>query len=100
MKKEKGLLLLGSKKYEDYMALYDVIKEEKYIQLDHSKKQTDWVHGGKPAYSLTNTGNGFIFLDERTGKKIELDYCEASTIRALLKLQDTDGATFNYIKVK
>lgn len=100
MKQEKGLLLLGSKKYEDYMALYDVKKEEKYIQLDYSKKQVEWTHGGKPAYSLTNTGNGFVFIDEHTGKRIEMDYCEASAIRALLKLEDTDGATFNYMKVK
>lgn len=99
-KPEFGLLLLGSKKYKDYMALYDVIKAKKYIELRYSPKQSDWCHPGKPAYSLTNTGNGLIFTDEKTGEALNLDYSQAAALRALLKLEDTDGSTFNYIKVK
>lgn len=99
-KPEFGLLLLGSKKYKDYMALYDVSKAKEYIELRYSPKQSDWNYPGKPAYSLTNTGNGLVFTDEKTGTTLDLDYCQAAALRALLKLEDTDGSTFNYIKNK
>lgn len=98
-KPEFGLLLLGSKKYDDYMALYDVSKSKEYIELRYSPKQSDWCHPRKPAYSLTNTGNGLVFIDEKTGDTLKLDYCQASALRALLKLHDTDGSTFTYNKV-
>ena len=106
MKKEKGLLILGSKKYPDCTSVYDVkMKDFRYnyfhkVLLKYSHVDGGWSKPGNKAYSLTSDGNGFIFKDHWTNTEIKLDYSQADALRALLKLSDSDGRTFNYNKVK
>lgn len=104
--KEKGLLTLGSKAYEDCNSSYEVrMKDYDYgyyhnILLRYSPKQSTWTKPGKKAYSLKSNGDGFLFINHWDKTEIELNYSEASALRALLKLSDSDGATFQYSKYK
>jgi len=97
--KEKGLLILGSKRYHE-LSIYDVLKKGREILLKYSKIQSTWTHPNKPAYSLKSTGNGFVLIDHSLDREITFDYCQAQALRALLKLEDTSGSTFEYFRRK
>lgn len=96
MKKEKGILVLGHKVYKDSDSIYDVIIDDESILFKYSKLQSTWNYKGETAYQLIDTGDGFMFKD-RHGFEVELDYCQAEALRALLKLEDKEStATFKY----
>jgi len=98
--KDTGILVLGYNDMKD-TSTYDVKKTLKdgwteEIEVRYSKLDNLWNKPGEIAAKLENTGDGFlIYFDDRV---IQLDYCQASVLRALLKLEDTENATFKYYK--
>jgi len=94
-----GLLVLGSKKYGE-VSLYEVMQNITTTILKYSKAQPTWTKPGKNAYSIKNTGDGFVFKDHLSGEKLKIDYCQAEALRALLKLVDTSESTFEYFEKK
>lgn len=76
-----------------------------YIKADESDKQSPfyrlegttlyyegagWYPSiiGTKAYSLEDTGNGYIFRDHYLGAKTSLDYSQLEAIKLLLKQMD------------
>jgi len=110
MSKEKGTLILSSKSYPNSASIYDVVRKKlcfgsfHNIKLKFSKKQDSWTKPGQVTSKLLDDGNGYNFIayniNGEVVKNYRLDYCEASELRALLKLADGENATFNYIKKK
>lgn len=100
---KKGLLILENPKYPSDATLYDTTTHEDVmdvITLEYSKIDKTWTNPGKPAFSLTNTGNNFVFFDHHKNEDIVLDYDQAQALRALLKMADKDGEKFHYFERK
>lgn len=99
----KGLLILGTKGYED-QSMYDVSGDPDDLVLKFSQLQQSWTRPGKTAYALINTGNELVFEEhipsQNAIKSIKLSYDAAQALRALLKLEDTEVATFEYFERK
>jgi hypothetical protein len=97
---KKDLLILSSKKYPEETSLYDVEKVENIINFYYSKLKTTNLHPGKLVYSLIDDGGKFIFKDHLTKTEVELDYCQAYALRAMLKIEDTQGTMFELLERK
>lgn len=97
---KKGLLILDNPKYPKDQTFFETNEVNGEVLLRYSSVDKTWTNPGKEAYSLTNTGNEFIFVDHHLKQKIKIDYCQAEALRALLKLQDKDGTKFNYFEQK
>jgi len=95
-----GLLILSSNKHPTEMDLYELKQTEDEVYLFYSKCDKGWTQPGNPAYTLINTHNDFIFIDHHMKTKVRIDYCQAQALRALLKLEDSTGATFNLYEKK
>lgn len=74
-----------------------------YIKADESDKESPfygyqnntltyegcgWKNPGTKAYSLEDTGDGYIFRDHYLGGKTSLDYSQLEAIRLLLEHMD------------
>lgn len=87
---KKGLLIVSPKSHPHELSLYGTKIEEKKIKIFYSAMQTSWTRAGKIAYSLENTGDGFIFKDVLTKEIINLDYCQAEMLQVAFKLLKED----------
>lgn len=91
---KKDLLLLGNKKHPEDLSMYDVATMGNVIGMWFCALQSSWYTPGKLAYTLTITPDGFVFKDAVLKQTLKLDYSQATALRALLKLQDNTGETF------
>lgn len=98
---DSGLLILSTKD-KSYISLYNTELTEDKATLKFSDLQDKWTYPGKVSCELIDTGNGYRFIsysvDGDVNSDILLDYSQAVELRALLKLLDKDGSTFEHIK--
>lgn len=78
-------------------SIYDI--EEKLLSDKEYNKEITlkyshmgrWTRPGEKGYSLTNTGNGFIFKDHFSEEMYPIDYCQMEALMALIKLHKEES---------
>lgn len=71
---------------EDNDKVYYDLKSNKTKKTLKYSKNGKWTNPGEKAYSLENTGNGFIFKDHFLDNSINLDYCQMEALQLLADL--------------
>lgn len=94
MSKKNDLVIISSPD----CSIYELEQYKDGIALKYSGLDKEWTNPGRVAARLFDTGNGLVFTDPMSRTRIELDYCQASMLRALLHLTDDSGTQLERLK--